>query len=98
MIWPALFDEWRRGQVVRQRPAKPSPPVRIRASPPIEVFDDDAKKRGLHKGRKSATIVDAVHGTRAFSSGGERFPDTEEATSSNLVTPTIIKQVNRIIG
>ena len=25
---------WRRGQVVRQRPAKPSPPVRIRASPP----------------------------------------------------------------
>ena len=29
---------WRRGQVVRQRPAKPSPPVRIRASPPI--FDN----------------------------------------------------------
>ena len=26
--------EWRRGQVVRQRPAKPSPPVRIWASPP----------------------------------------------------------------
>ena len=26
---------------------------------------------------------------RAFSSGGERFPDTEEVTSSNLVTPTI---------
>ena len=25
---------------------------------------------------------------RAFSSGGERFPDTEEVTSSNLVTPT----------
>ena len=25
----------------------------------------------------------------AFSSGGERFPDTEEVTSSNLVTPTI---------
>ena len=24
----------------------------------------------------------------AFSSGGERFPDTEEVTSSNLVTPT----------
>ncbi len=29
---------WRRGQVVRQRPAKPSPPVRIRASPPIEAL------------------------------------------------------------
>jgi hypothetical protein len=26
--------EWRRGQVVRQRPAKPSSPVRIRSSPP----------------------------------------------------------------
>ena len=26
---------------------------------------------------------------RAVSSGGERFPDTEEVTSSNLVTPTI---------
>ena len=32
--WPAFFNIWRRGQVVRQRPAKPSPPVRIRASPP----------------------------------------------------------------
>ena len=29
--------EGRRGQVVRQRPAKPSPPVRIRASPPISL-------------------------------------------------------------
>ena len=27
----------------------------------------------------------------AFSSGGERFPDTEEVTSSNLVTPTIFQ-------
>lgn len=25
----------------------------------------------------------------AFSSGGERFPDTEEVRSSNLLTPTI---------
>ena len=31
---PALFVKWRDGQVVRQRPAKPSPPVRIRFSPP----------------------------------------------------------------
>ena len=28
----------------------------------------------------------------AFSSGGERFPDTEEVTSSNLVTPTKLSQ------
>ena len=28
----------------------------------------------------------------AFSSGGERFPDTEEVTSSNLVTPTKCSQ------
>ena len=33
---------------------------------------------------------------RAFSSGGERFPDTEEATSSNLVTPTTKDQVRRL--
>ena len=26
----------------------------------------------------------------AISSGGERFPDTEEVTSSNLVSPTIV--------
>lgn len=26
---------------------------------------------------------------RAVSSGGERFPDTEEVTSSNLVPPTM---------
>ena len=30
---------------------------------------------------------------RAFSSGGERFPDTEEVTSSNLVTPTKCSQL-----
>ncbi len=30
---------------------------------------------------------------RAFSSGGERFPDTEEVRSSNLLTPTINSQV-----
>ena len=29
----------------------------------------------------------------AFSSGGERFPDTEEVTSSNLVTPTKCSQL-----
>ena len=28
------LHKWRSGQVVRQRPAKPLPPVRIRASPP----------------------------------------------------------------
>ena len=29
---------------------------------------------------------------RAFSSGGERFPDTEEVRSSNLLTPTKCSQ------
>ena len=33
----------------------------------------------------------ALH-IRAFSSGGERFPDTEEVRSSNLLTPTIHSQ------
>ena len=30
---------------------------------------------------------------RAFSSGGERFPDTEEVRSSNLLTPTKCSQL-----
>ena len=34
-----------------------------------------------------------VRSIRAFSSGGERFPDTEEVTSSNLVTPTTNSQL-----
>ena len=34
-----------------------------------------------------------MHHIRAFSSGGERFPDTEEVTSSNLVTPTKLSQL-----
>ena len=29
----------------------------------------------------------------AFSSGGERFPDTEEVRSSNLLTPTKCSQL-----
>ena len=33
-------------------------------------------------------LVSGRH-VRAFSSGGERFPDTEEVRSSNLLTPTI---------
>ena len=31
---------------------------------------------------------------RAFSSGGERFPDTEEVRSSNLLTPTKCSQLS----
>ena len=40
----------------------------------------------------------AVHHIRAFSSGGERFPDTEEVTSSNLVTPTKLSQAVHFDG
>ena len=35
---------------------------------------------------------------RAFSSGGERFPDTEEVTSSNLVTPTKCSQLRGYVS
>ena len=34
----------------------------------------------------------------AFSSGGERFPDTEEVTSSNLVTPTKCSQLRGYVS
>ena len=37
---------------------------------------------------RRARGAEANHWMWAFSSGGERFPDTEEVTSSNLVTPT----------
>ncbi len=44
---------------------------------------------------KSGRIFDAAFAAsfRAFSSGGERFPDTEEVISSNLITPTIKDEV-----
>ena len=35
---------------------------------------------------------------RAFSSGGERFPDTEEVRSSNLLTPTKCLQAGGIVS
>ena len=38
---------------------------------------------------RRARGAEANHWMWAFSSGGERFPDTEEVTSSNLVTPTM---------
>ena len=38
---------------------------------------------------RRAESAEANRSKWAFSSGGERFPDTEEVTSSNLVTPTI---------
>lgn len=47
-------------------------------------------------GGSSRKIATALRGSvcgrhvRALSSGGERFPDTEEVTSSNLVAPTNI--------
>ena len=37
-------------------------------------------------------LVASRRAIRAFSSGGERFPDTEEVRSSNLLTPTINSQ------
>ena len=54
-------------------------------------------KKGVAKNSGSGIIspcrraesAEATHSKWAFSSGGERFPDTEEVTSSNLVTPTI---------
>ena len=49
----------------------------------------------LPLGRSSVILFPAHSRTldRAFSSGGERFPDTEEVTSSNLVTPTKCSQL-----
>lgn len=35
---------------------------------------------------------------RAFSSGGERFPDTEEVRSSNLLTPTKCSQLRDYVS
>ena len=37
-------------------------------------------------------LVASRRAIRAFSSGGERFPDTEEVRSSNLLTPTTHSQ------
>ena len=34
----------------------------------------------------------------AFSSGGERFPDTEEVRSSNLLTPTKCSQLRGYVS
>ena len=34
----------------------------------------------------------------AFSSGGERFPDTEEVRSSNLLTPTKCSQLRGLVS
>ena len=56
-------------------------------------------KKGVAKNSGSGIIspcrraegAEANHSKWAFSSGGERFPDTEEVTSSNLVTPTIFQ-------
>ena len=42
---------------------------------------------------RRARGAEANHWMWAFSSGGERFPDTEEVTSSNLVTPTKCSQL-----
>ena len=40
-------------------------------------------------GRQASLACSCAQHIRAFSSGGERFPDTEEVRSSNLLTPTI---------
>ena len=56
-------------------------------------------KQGLAKRQDSGIISIRVLAPKmqmkdwAFSSGGERFPDTEEVTSSNLVTPTIFSLI-----
>ena len=41
-------------------------------------------------------LVASRRGTRAVSSAGERFPDTEEVTGSNPVRPTIFEHQSRL--
>ncbi len=61
-------------------------------------------KESLQLRNRSGIFSDALHGhsgqlyIRAFSSGGERFPDTEEVRSSNLLTPTINSQLRGIVS
>ena len=59
----------------------------------VPTFSKKGVARISHSGIISpcrrARGAEANHWMWAFSSGGERFPDTEEVTSSNLVTPTI---------
>ena len=59
----------------------------------VPTFSKKGVARISHSGIispcRSARGAEANHWMWAFSSGGERFPDTEEVTSSNLVTPTM---------
>jgi hypothetical protein len=43
--------------------------------------------------REGPALVASRRGSRAVSSAGERFPDTEEVTSSNLVRPTTFFEI-----
>src|ERR1035437_8919306 len=42
--------------------------------------------------REGLALVASRRGPGAVSSAGERFPDTEEVTSSNLVRPTVFRK------
>ena len=65
-----LFSyRWRSGQVVRQRPAKPLPPVRIRASPPGTVQGALPGRPVFNRKRESPPPPCLPHGTSAGSDG-----------------------------
>ena len=78
-----LFSyRWRSGQVVRQRPAKPLPPVRIRASPPGTV-------QGALPGRPVSFREASCRSPRCRSSGAtaRTHPQDSNAASPGTRPP-----------
>ena len=69
-----------------------NPPVDVRSGHDFPVPQVDvAPPYDIVYSSYCRLLVSGRH-VRAFSSGGERFPDTEEVRSSNLLTPTMNSQ------
>ena len=83
-----------RGQTARRMAARTSPPFNTPISPRELRRNRFARVRACQRGAFAIECLSVAsrQAIRAFSSGGERFPDTEEVRSSNLLTPTIHSQ------
>src|SRR4051794_32905516 len=76
----------RRRQEVRQRSAKPPPPVQIRAAPPTFAFSSTRRLPTEAFPRRSASLLAATYGSQSHSPHRQQLADSQPVAAISSTT------------